>query len=151
MVHLSTSITISETPPEHWQQEVKHLVLFHIKEIHDYTAAAVDLRNPKSCRPATRTLPPWHLGVLDGERLRRASLKISLTIRRRRGPTPSATATRKAWRTMTLLSNGRPATKEAEQSGTPLIVMVNDAMARNAATGAVMAAMIVVAKTAQRP
>ncbi|BAT11815.1 Os10g0535550 [Oryza sativa Japonica Group] len=65
MVHLSTSITISETPPEHWQKGVKHLVLFHIKEIHDYTAAAVDLRNTKSCRPATRTLPPWHLGVLD--------------------------------------------------------------------------------------
>ncbi|EEE51315.1 hypothetical protein OsJ_32277 [Oryza sativa Japonica Group] len=147
MVHLSTSITISETPPEHWQKGVKHLVLFHIKEIHDYTAAAVDLRNTKSCRPATRTLPPWHLGVLDGERLCRASLKISLTIRRRRGPTPSATATRKAWRTMTLLSNGRPATKEAEQSGMPLIVMVNDAMARNAATGAATAAMIVAAKT----
>nr|AAL58124.1 putative polyprotein precursor protein [Oryza sativa Japonica Group] len=142
-----TSITISETPPEHWQKGVKHLVLFHIKEIHDYTAAAVDLRNTKSCRPATRTLPPWHLGVLDGERLCRASLKISLTIRRRRGPTPSATATRKAWRTMTLLSNGRPATKEAEQSGMPLIVMVNDAMARNAATGAATAAMIVAAKT----
>lgn len=65
---LLESITISETPPEHWQQEVKHPVLFHIEEIHDYTAAAVDLRNPKSCRPATRTLPPWHLGVLDGER-----------------------------------------------------------------------------------
>lgn len=48
---------------------------------------------------------------------------------------------------MTLLSNGRPATKEAEQSGTPLIVMVNDAMARNAATGAATAAMIVAAKT----
>ncbi|BAT01751.1 uncharacterized protein [Oryza sativa Japonica Group] len=65
---LLESITILEMPPEHWQQGVKHLVLFHIEEIHDYTAVAVDLRNPKSCRPVTRTLPSWHLGVLDGER-----------------------------------------------------------------------------------
>ncbi|EEC81137.1 hypothetical protein OsI_24033 [Oryza sativa Indica Group] len=65
---LLESVTISETPPEHWQQGVKHPVLFHIEEIHDYTAAAVDLRNPKSCRLATRTLPPGHLGVLDGQR-----------------------------------------------------------------------------------
>lgn len=49
------SVTISERPPEHWQQGVKHPVLFHIEEIHDYTVAAVDLRNPKSCRPASRT------------------------------------------------------------------------------------------------
>ncbi|EEE68845.1 hypothetical protein OsJ_27635 [Oryza sativa Japonica Group] len=31
------SVTISERPPEHWQQGVKHPVLFHIEEIHDYT------------------------------------------------------------------------------------------------------------------
>lgn len=49
------SVTISERPPEHWQRGVKHPVLFHIEEIHDYMAAVVDLRNPKSCRPASRT------------------------------------------------------------------------------------------------
>ncbi|EEC83719.1 hypothetical protein OsI_29554 [Oryza sativa Indica Group] len=33
------SVTISERPPEHWQRGVKHPVLFHIEEIHDYMAA----------------------------------------------------------------------------------------------------------------
>uniref|UniRef100_A0A0D9WCF8 Uncharacterized protein n=1 Tax=Leersia perrieri TaxID=77586 RepID=A0A0D9WCF8_9ORYZ len=50
-----------------WWQGIKHPVIFHLEEIPDYTAAEVDIRNPKSCRPSERRLPVWHLGVLDGE------------------------------------------------------------------------------------
>lgn len=37
-----------ESPPEHWQRGVRHPVLFHLEEIHDYTAATIDLEEQGS-------------------------------------------------------------------------------------------------------
>lgn len=58
-----------ENPLEHWQRGVRHPVLFHLEEIHDYTAATIDLEGQGSFQPAKRRLPPWSLGVLDGEQV----------------------------------------------------------------------------------
>lgn len=58
-----------ESPPEHWQRGVRHPVLFHLEEIHDYTAATIDLEEQGSFQPTKRRLPPWSLGVLDGEQV----------------------------------------------------------------------------------
>ncbi|CAN6171302.1 unnamed protein product [Urochloa humidicola] len=60
-------VQISDTPPERWQRVVKHPVIVHLEEFQDYTAASVNLDNRSSCKPATRKLPPWRLGVVDGE------------------------------------------------------------------------------------
>ncbi|KAJ1262052.1 hypothetical protein BS78_09G077900 [Paspalum vaginatum] len=60
-----SSVLISETPPEHWQQGRKNPVLVHLEEVHDYTMATVDNRGAFS--PAKRRLPQWTLGVPDGE------------------------------------------------------------------------------------
>lgn len=60
-----SSVLVSETPPEHWQQGRKFPVLVHLEEIHDYSAATVDERGAFS--PAKRRLPMWNLGVPDGE------------------------------------------------------------------------------------
>lgn len=37
-----------ESPPEHWQRGVRHPVLFHLEEIHDYTAATIDLEEQEA-------------------------------------------------------------------------------------------------------
>ncbi|KAF0935946.1 hypothetical protein E2562_037436 [Oryza meyeriana var. granulata] len=61
------SVTMAEKPPEHWQRGVKHPILFHLEEIHDYTSATVDLANQSACQPTKRRLPPWNLGVMDDD------------------------------------------------------------------------------------
>ncbi|KAF0907570.1 hypothetical protein E2562_018377 [Oryza meyeriana var. granulata] len=43
------SVTMAEKPPEHWQRGVKHPILFHLEEIHDYTSVAVDLAKQSAC------------------------------------------------------------------------------------------------------
>jgi hypothetical protein len=62
-----TSIMVTETPPEHWQQGTKHWVIVHLEEIHDYTATTIDDKGNIS--PGKRRLPKWHLGVVDGEQV----------------------------------------------------------------------------------
>ncbi|KAB8095170.1 hypothetical protein EE612_022944 [Oryza sativa] len=58
---------VEEKPPKHWQKGVHHPVPFHLEEIHDYTSAGVILTDETTCQPTRRRLPPWNLGVLDGE------------------------------------------------------------------------------------
>lgn len=41
-------------------------MLFHLEEIHDYTAAIIDLEAQGSFQPTKRRLPLWTLEVLDG-------------------------------------------------------------------------------------
>ncbi|BAS86689.1 Os03g0782100 [Oryza sativa Japonica Group] len=60
-------LLVAENPPEYWQRGVRHPVLFHLEEIHDYTAAIIDLEAQGSFQPTKRRLPLWTLEVLDGE------------------------------------------------------------------------------------
>ncbi|KAF0909404.1 hypothetical protein E2562_036049 [Oryza meyeriana var. granulata] len=43
------SVLVEEEPPERWQPGVKHPVLVHLEEIHDYTAARIDLSDQTTC------------------------------------------------------------------------------------------------------
>ncbi|KAF0902628.1 hypothetical protein E2562_018259 [Oryza meyeriana var. granulata] len=61
------TLTITEKPPEHWQQGGKHCVFVHLEEIQDYTSATVTLDEQATCAPAKRWLPAWHLGIADSE------------------------------------------------------------------------------------
>ncbi|CAN6342960.1 unnamed protein product [Urochloa humidicola] len=65
--HNLAAVQISETPPERWQRGVKHPVIVHLEEFQDYSTASVNLDNRTSCTPTSRKLPPWRLGVIDGE------------------------------------------------------------------------------------
>ncbi|CAN6237557.1 unnamed protein product [Urochloa humidicola] len=56
------TVMVSETPPERWQRGVKHPVIIHLDEIHDYSTASVNLNNHASCTPTKRRMPPWRLG-----------------------------------------------------------------------------------------
>lgn len=58
---------VEEKPPESWQRGVRHPVLFHLEEIHDYSAAGVILTDEATCQPSRRRLLPWNLGVMDSE------------------------------------------------------------------------------------
>ncbi|XP_040384518.1 uncharacterized protein LOC107305206 [Oryza brachyantha] len=63
----SEELFVQDKPPEHWQRGVRHPVLFHLEEVHDYTVAGVVLTEETTCQPTRRKLPPWSLGVMDGE------------------------------------------------------------------------------------
>ncbi|KAJ1269545.1 hypothetical protein BS78_07G219800 [Paspalum vaginatum] len=59
-------VLVTEIPPESWQLGVKHRVLIHLEEIHDYSAASIRLDSGGPGAPSVRHLAPWRLGVLDG-------------------------------------------------------------------------------------
>ncbi|CAN6312507.1 unnamed protein product [Urochloa humidicola] len=73
--HQLAAVQVSETPPERWQRGVKHPVIVHLEEFQDYTTASVNLDDRTSCTPTTRKLPPWRLGVIDGETAPRHALE----------------------------------------------------------------------------
>ncbi|CAN6241233.1 unnamed protein product [Urochloa humidicola] len=73
--HQLAAVQVSETPPERWQRGIKHPVIVHLEEFQDYTTASVNLDDRTSCTPTTRKLPPWRLGVIDGETAPRHALE----------------------------------------------------------------------------
>ncbi|CAL5062801.1 unnamed protein product [Urochloa decumbens] len=64
----SSSIQISEIPPERWERGIKHRVLMPVWEIHNYAGVKADPHDPNSTvgKPEKRRLP-WFRGVKDGE------------------------------------------------------------------------------------
>nr|TKV98179.1 hypothetical protein SEVIR_9G542400v2 [Setaria viridis] len=61
----SSSVQINEVPPERWQRGIKHRVLVHLWEIHDYSAVTTDPHDPDVAvgEPEKRRLP-WYWGVV---------------------------------------------------------------------------------------
>nr|TKW20476.1 hypothetical protein SEVIR_4G091100v2 [Setaria viridis] len=64
----SSSVQINEVPPERWQRGIKHRVLVHLWEIHDYSAVTTDPHDPDVAvgEPEKWRLS-WYWGVRDGD------------------------------------------------------------------------------------
>nr|TKW17205.1 hypothetical protein SEVIR_5G351000v2 [Setaria viridis] len=72
----SSSVQVSETPPRRWQRGIKHRVIIHIWEIHDFSKVSADRDDPDLAvgEPERRQLP-WFWGVRDGDQVPTAAFE----------------------------------------------------------------------------
>nr|TKW29048.1 hypothetical protein SEVIR_3G369800v2 [Setaria viridis] len=45
------SVMVSKAPPDQWQRGIKHCIILHLEEIHDYTLSSVNLNDRTSSTP----------------------------------------------------------------------------------------------------
>lgn len=64
----SSSVQVSEVPPSCWYRVIKHYILVHIWEIHNYSIVAMEPRDPDvPIDELEKWQLPWFWGVRDGE------------------------------------------------------------------------------------